>query len=215
MHNVTSCSHPTNALRPRGILNGCRHRRFEEAPERSFKATLVWDEPRAAAHAFWKVQHDLDLTVRDPFGRIVVGNQRPSAYPAHDRNNNVEKVRIADAASGVYSLFVSGVAVLSPQPYAVTATADGAPECPAFCAAAPGGRVCSGHGKCVDDRRCVCKPRYYGVDCSQHADRLLPQSPVQVRRRRVRWTGAHRAQGNPPPTPRVVGVGGSLGRGTS
>ncbi len=65
--------------------------------------TLVWTD--RAAHG---LQQDLDLQVKDPNGKIYIGNAGLIKPPwaMGDRKNNVEQVVIENPLDGLYRLLV-------------------------------------------------------------------------------------------------------------
>jgi subtilisin family serine protease len=103
-------------------------------PNTPFQATLVWDDPPAAAGAAEALVNDLDLRVYDPSGvRRFPWTLDPANPPAaasqtaEDHVNNVEQVT-APGMAGTWWVEVSGgrVASASPQPYMLLATSGAA-----------------------------------------------------------------------------------------
>ena len=84
-----------------------------------FRVTLVWTDYPAALSANPALVNDLDLTVTTPGGGTLHGNGTT------DRTNNVEGVDVTSAATGSYTVTVSGYNVPSgPQPFALVVSGD-------------------------------------------------------------------------------------------
>lgn len=73
-------------------------------PGKPLKVTLVWTDYPASPAAAKALVNDLDLIVRGPDGRELLGNHMLGATP--DRANNVEQVQIAAPVAGSYSVTV-------------------------------------------------------------------------------------------------------------
>ncbi|MEA3559901.1 MAG: S8 family serine peptidase, partial [Candidatus Thermoplasmatota archaeon] len=83
--------------------------------------TLVWTDYPGSNTSSTKLVNDLDLTVTAPNMTQYRGNGLVySQTSQYDRRNNVERILIEAASSGVYTINISGYSVTKgPQPYAV------------------------------------------------------------------------------------------------
>lgn len=95
------------------------------------KITLVWTDPPAQTSTGKALVNDLNLIVTSPGGseiyrgntNFVDGFSNPSANPAADDLNNVERVIIANPAAGAWRVTVEGKAVnIGKQGYALVLT---------------------------------------------------------------------------------------------
>jgi hypothetical protein len=89
-----------------------------------FKVTLVWSDYPSTAAAAANLVNDLDLTVTSPTGTVYRGNVFSGGWSqtggSADRVNNVENVYVPSAATGVWTVQVSGFNVpQGPQPFAL------------------------------------------------------------------------------------------------
>jgi hypothetical protein len=84
------------------------------------RVCLAWTDPPGRG-----IQHALSLAVRRPDGQRVLGNERRrTTYATADTANNVQVVRIDDAAPGDYAVEVTAVSELlfGPQDFALAVT---------------------------------------------------------------------------------------------
>jgi subtilisin family serine protease len=111
-----------------GLATGKTHSRLiTVASNRSdLIITLVWSDYPGSNTSSKKLVNDLDLTLTSPDGTVYHGNDRLSPFNSYrDRNNNVERIRVASPGQGIYTLNVTGYSVtVGPQPYAVVLTGD-------------------------------------------------------------------------------------------
>lgn len=89
-----------------------------------FKVTLVWSDYPSTESASINLVNDLDLTVTAPGGGVYRGNVFSGGWSQtggnFDRRNNVENVYVQSAASGTWTVQVSGFNVpQSSQPFAL------------------------------------------------------------------------------------------------
>jgi len=102
---------------------------FRVRPGTSLRAVLVWTDPpstpRAVTDSSSVLVHDLDLTVIDPAGRTIYGND-PLHPGQADRKNNTEVVTVDAPAAGTYRVAVSAQRVVNllRQGYALVVTGD-------------------------------------------------------------------------------------------
>lgn len=102
-------------------------RTIRVAAEQPLRVLLVWTDPagipRTATDPTPELVNDLDLTVTDPSGRVIFGND--SLHPGQpDRLNNVEGIRIDAPAAGTYRVNVKAnrISVGPRQDFAVVIT---------------------------------------------------------------------------------------------
>jgi len=111
-----------------GVTTGKTHSRLVTvASNRSdLVMTLVWSDYPGSNTSSRKLVNDLDLTLTSPDGTVYHGNDLLSPYNSkRDRNNNVERIRVASPQQGIYVLNVTGYSVtVGPQPYALVMTGD-------------------------------------------------------------------------------------------
>lgn len=83
------------------------------------RVMIVWSDYPGAASSAKALVNDLDLTVRDPNGKVIWGNR----VNGGDRTNNIEGVKIAQPVAGTYTFTVSGYNVPKGgrQPFALVA----------------------------------------------------------------------------------------------
>jgi hypothetical protein len=89
-----------------------------------FKVSLVWSDYPSTAAASINLVNDLDLVVTSPTGAVYRGNVFSGGWSqtggSADRRNNVENVYVQSAASGTWTVQVSGFNVPNgPQPFAL------------------------------------------------------------------------------------------------
>jgi hypothetical protein len=89
-----------------------------------FKVSLVWSDYPSTAAAAANLVNDLDLVVTSPSGAVYRGNVFSGGWSqtggSADRVNNVENVYVQSAATGVWTVQVSGFNVpQGPQPFAL------------------------------------------------------------------------------------------------
>lgn len=94
-----------------------------------FRVFLVWTDPagvvRGVSDSTPELVNDLDLTVTDPSGRVIYGND--SLHPGQpDRVNNVEGVKVDAPAAGMVRVVVTPhqIATGPRQDFAVVVTGD-------------------------------------------------------------------------------------------
>ena len=76
-----------------------------------FKATLAWTDPSVAPGAVHPLVNNLDLVVKDPGGKLWLGNSfLTSGKP--DNVNNVEEVYIPQPEAGTYTIYVKGTSIV-------------------------------------------------------------------------------------------------------
>jgi len=76
-----------------------------------FKATLAWTDPSVAPGAVHPLVNNLDLVVKDPDGKLWLGNSfLTSGKP--DDVNNVEEVYIPQPEAGTYTIYVKGTSIV-------------------------------------------------------------------------------------------------------
>ena len=76
-----------------------------------FKATLAWTDPSVAPGAVHPLVNNLDLVVKDPDGKLWLGNSfLTSGKP--DDVNNVEEVFIPQPEAGTYTVYVKGTSIV-------------------------------------------------------------------------------------------------------
>jgi hypothetical protein len=89
-----------------------------------FKVSLVWSDFPSTESASVNLVNDLDLVVTSPGGTVYRGNVFSGGWSATggsaDRRNNVENVYVQSAASGTWTVQVTGFNVPNgPQPFAL------------------------------------------------------------------------------------------------
>lgn len=100
--------------------NDTRTYTYAVKPGQPFKVTLVWTDYPANPSAGKALVNDLDLEVRTPDGRVLLGNAEALGLGGADRSNNVEQVTVAAPAAGTYTVAVRGQNVpQGPQRYAL------------------------------------------------------------------------------------------------
>lgn len=72
-----------------------------------FKATLAWTDPAVAPGVSHPLVNNLDLVVRDPAGKVWLGNSFMGTGKPDDANN-AEQVYIPHPTPGVYTISVKG-----------------------------------------------------------------------------------------------------------
>ncbi|BDG60233.1 S8 family serine peptidase [Caldinitratiruptor microaerophilus] len=93
-------------------------------PGQAFRATLVWSDYPASPAAQKALVNDLDLEVRGPDGKVILGNHM-LGQDGPDRVNNVENVWIDQPQEGTYTVTVRGYNVpQGPQRYALVVSGD-------------------------------------------------------------------------------------------
>ncbi|HEY3367600.1 MAG TPA: S8 family serine peptidase [Symbiobacteriaceae bacterium] len=86
-----------------------------------FKVTLVWTDYPATPAADKTLVNDLDLTVKGPDGKEILGNAMLGN--AVDHTNNVENVVVSAPADGTYTVTVKGYNIpQGPQRFALVAS---------------------------------------------------------------------------------------------
>ncbi len=75
------------------------------------KATLAWTDPAAAPGSAHPLVNNLDLEVRDPSGKLWLGNSFLSPGQADDVNN-VEQAFIPQPVAGSYTIYVKGTSIV-------------------------------------------------------------------------------------------------------
>ena len=76
-----------------------------------FKAALAWTDPSVAPGAVSPLVNNLDLVVKDPDGKLWLGNSfLTSGKP--DVVNNVEEVYIPQPEAGTYTVYVKGTSIV-------------------------------------------------------------------------------------------------------
>ncbi len=76
-----------------------------------FKATLAWTDPSVAPGAVHPLVNNLDLVVKDPGGKLWLGNSfLTSGKP--DDVNNVQEVYIPQPEAGTYTIYVKGTSIV-------------------------------------------------------------------------------------------------------
>ncbi|HEU5090230.1 MAG TPA: fibronectin type III domain-containing protein, partial [Roseiflexaceae bacterium] len=99
------------------------------------KISLVWSDYPSTAAAAANLVNNLNLTVTSPSGTVYRGNVFSGGWSntggSADGVNNVENVYIASAASGTWTVTVSGANVPNgPQPFALVVDGAGAGTAP-------------------------------------------------------------------------------------
>ena len=94
----------------------------------TFAATLVWTDYPGLPFSAKELVNDLDLTVTDPAGQQLYGNDFTVPYnSSFDSTNNVEGVIINNPVPGIYKVNVSARNVpMGPQPFAIVISGIGA-----------------------------------------------------------------------------------------
>lgn len=109
-----------------GLRNGSSHTEMVKVSgeDKDLIATLVWSDFPGSNTSSAKLVNDLDLVITDPMGNVYNGNDMTAPFDSdHDRNNNVERVRIESPIPGFYNVTVEGYSVTKgPQPFALVAT---------------------------------------------------------------------------------------------
>ncbi len=70
------------------------------------KVTLVWSDYPASPSASKTLVNDLDLQVKTPDGKVLIGNAEALGQSSPDRLNNVETVAVAAPTTGTYTVTV-------------------------------------------------------------------------------------------------------------
>ena len=76
-----------------------------------FKATLAWTDPSAAPGSVHPLVNNLDLVVKDPGGKLWLGNAFLTGGKPDDVNN-VEEVYIPRPEAGTYTIYVKGTSII-------------------------------------------------------------------------------------------------------
>ncbi len=76
-----------------------------------FKATLAWTDPSVAPGSAHPLVNNLDLVVKDPGGKLWLGNSFLTAGKPDDVNN-VEEVYIPQPEAGTYTVYVKGTSIV-------------------------------------------------------------------------------------------------------
>jgi subtilisin family serine protease len=76
-----------------------------------FKATLAWTDPSVLPGSVHPLVNNLDLVVKDPAGKLWLGNSFLTAGKPDDANN-VEEVYIPQPEAGTYTVYVKGTSVV-------------------------------------------------------------------------------------------------------
>ncbi len=76
-----------------------------------FKATLAWTDPSVAPGSVHPLVNNLDLVVKDPDGKLWLGNSFLTGGKPDDVNN-VEEVYIPWPEAGTYTIYVKGTRII-------------------------------------------------------------------------------------------------------